>query len=143
MISTLISSESRYPVDRKKIERKVQEILERFNLQEAEVSVRIVGERKIRQLNQQFRQVDEATDVLSFGLEEPRGNDGILRLGDIVISYPEAQKAASEENKLVDEAVLKLIEHGLFHLLGFEHSEGEGFSDNVTSFKFKIPTAKN
>ena len=134
MISVLISSESRYPISRPKIKEKVRQILESMGMEEVEVSVMIVGDRKIRELNRQFRQVDEVTDVLSFPLEEPRGQDGILRLGDIVISYPQARKWALERNKLVDQVVLELIEHGLRHLLGINH-------DN--HFKFKIPTTKN
>ncbi len=93
-----------------------------------EVSILIVGERKIRQLNKQFLQINEPTDVLSFPLEEPRDKKGILRLGDVVISYPLAQKYAREENKLVMEVILELMEHGLMHLLGFNHVEGLNFN---------------
>jgi len=134
MILTLISSESRYPVSRSKIKAKIEEILKHHKVNGVEVSVLVVGERKIRQLNKQFRQTDEPTDVLSFPLEEPRDKKGILRLGDIVISYPHAQRYAREENKMVDEVILELAEHGLLHLLGFNHQEGLNFNGN---FSFK------
>lgn len=133
MISILISSESRYPISRKKIKEKVGETLKRAGLDEVEVSVLIVGDRKIRELNRQYLKIDEPTDVLSFPLEEPRDEDGILSLGDIVVSYPQAQKWAREKNRLVDEVVLELTEHGLLHLLGFKHDDG---------LEFKIPTTK-
>lgn len=134
MISILISSESRYPISRPKIKAKIEEILGKFGVDDVEVSLAIVGDRKMKQLNQQYRQKDETTNVLSFSLEEPRGEEGILRLGDIVVSYPEAQKEALEENKLINEVLLKLVEHGLMHLLGFNHDNGT---------EFKISTTKN
>jgi len=134
MISVLISSKSSYPVERKKIKEKVKEILEKMGMDEVEVSLAIVGDRKIKELNRCFRHLDEVTDVLSFPLEEPRGQDGILRLGDVVISYPQARKWAKERNKFVEEVILELVEHGLKHLLGFNH-------DNHSDFK--ISTTKN
>lgn len=134
MISTLISSGSRYSISRIKVKEKITQILGRVGLDDVEVSVSIVGDRKIRALNREYRKIDETTDVLSFPLEEPRDQDGILRLGDIVISYPQARKWAGERNKLVSEIISELVEHGLMHLLGFEY-------DN--SSKFKISTAKN
>jgi len=134
MISTLISSGSRYPISRLKIKKKVAEVVNRLGLDEIEVSIAIVGDRKIRQLNQKYRQINEPTDVLSFPFEEPRDQNRILRLGDIVISYPQARIWAAERNKLVDEVVLELVEHGILHLLGYNHDNGT---------QFKISTAKD
>lgn len=105
-----------------------------MGLEEVEVSVAIVGNRKIRELNRKYRQLDQPTEVLAFPLEEPRDEMGILRLGDIVISYPQALDLAREENKFVDEIILELVEHGLKHLLGFTN-------DNRPNFK--ISSSKN
>jgi len=44
-------------------------------------------------------------------------------LGDIVVSYPQAVKEATEENKLVDDKIVELVLHGLEHLLGNHHPE--------------------
>jgi len=143
MISTLISSGSRYPISRPRIKAKVTEIFKPLLMDGIEVSIMVVGDRKIRQLNKQYLQIDEVTDVLSFALEEPRGEDGLLRLGDIVISYPQAQKQAREGNILVDEAINRLVEHGLLHLLGFNHDEFGDFKINDQGAQFKISTAKN
>ncbi len=121
MISVLISSESRYKINREKIRKLVQNLLGQAGLDEAEVSILIVGTRKIRELNRVFRKIDEETDVLAFPLEAPRDEDGILRLGDIVICYPKARGQAGEEGKMVDEKIDELVEHGLRHLLGENH----------------------
>ncbi len=121
MISVLISSESRYKINREKIRKLVQNLLGQAGLDEAEVSILIAGTRKIRELNRVFRKIDEETDVLSFSLEEARDQEGILRLGDIIICYPKAREEAGEEEKMVDEKIDELVEHGLRHLLGKHH----------------------
>jgi probable rRNA maturation factor len=97
----------------------------------SEVSVTIVGDRRMRELNNAYRKVDETTDVLSFPQYDPSQPtspfvdvpDDVLRLGDIVVSYPQAVKEATEENKLVDDKIVELVLHGLEHLLGNHHPE--------------------
>jgi len=121
MISVLISSGARYKVDREKLRKKVEAFLTGRGLDDVEVSIAIVGGRKIRQLNRTYRKIDAATDVLSFPLEEPRDKEGVLRLGDIVICYSKAREGAAEEEKFVDDKISDLIEHGLRHLLGEHH----------------------
>ena len=123
MISVLISSESRYIVNRDKIRQAIRDLLTNTGLDEVEVSVSVVGGRKIRNLNRQWREIDKITDVLSFPLEEARNIDGILRLGDIVICYPKAREDAQKENIMMDEKLNELAIHGLKHLLGEHHEE--------------------
>lgn len=129
MISILFQTESHFPVDRKKIKRAVEESLSKKIKSDTEVSISIVGNRRMRALNNQYRKVDETTDVLSFGLNDPTiprmpfvdNPDGVLRLGDIIVSYPQAISQAADENKLVDETIIELVLHGLDHLLGMHH----------------------
>ena len=116
--SVLIDSESRYPVHRRKITKTVEAFLGEARLEAVEVSISIVGTRKTKELNRQWRKLDEPTTVLTFGLDEPRSIDGLLRLGDIVICYPLAQVIAQEDNLLVDQAIDKLVVHGLNNLIG-------------------------
>ena len=118
MISVLISSESRYPISRPKIRTIVEDYLRDLGIDDVEVSVAVVGSRKIKQLNKKWRNLDEPTTVLTFALEEPRNQDGVLRIGDIVISYPEARIIAQEDNLNMDEAIGKLLVHGLGNLFG-------------------------
>lgn len=139
MVSIFIKSESRYPISRKiiysTIERLVKEKMIRGRI---EVSVSIVGNRQMKRFNKRYRNLDKTTDVLSFSLTEsndlsasgfPEAGqtvfidppDDVLRLGDIVVSYPEAVSEAAEEGKLVDEKISELVEHGFLHLLGYHH----------------------
>lgn len=94
--------------------------------QPALVEVSVVGGRKIRDLNRQFRQLDETTDVLSFPLENLPGQspplpDGLIHLGDIVVSWPQARNVAVKSNRLISDVICDLVEHGLKHLLGEHH----------------------
>lgn len=118
MISALISSESRYPISRPKIKKTVENYLRNLGIDDVEVSVAVVGSRKIRDLNKKWRELDEPTTVLTFALEEPRSEDGVLRIGDIIISYPEARIIAQEDNLDMDTAIEKLVIHGLGNLFG-------------------------
>ncbi len=116
MFSTLISSESRYPISRPKIKKTAEEYLTILGIQDVEISVAIVGTRKVRALNKKWRNLNEPTTVLTFALEEPRDEKGVLRVGDIIISYPEARIIAQEDNLTMDQAIDKLLIHGLNNL---------------------------
>lgn len=117
--------ESRYKVNRKKIKLAINNLLGKQEITgPVEVSVAIVGDRKMRELSRKYKNEDKTRNVLSFSLMEGeaiRVPDDILRLGDIIISYPVVIKEASKEEMLVDDKINELVEHGLMHLLGINH----------------------
>jgi len=127
-----VSGESRYAVNRKRVREVVQRVLVAYGVKAVAVSVRIVGDRKMRELNETYRQISSTTDVLSFPTNEAGGKfqgfvypkEELLPLGDIVISYPKARLQAMERNVLVDEEIDALIEHGVKSLLG-HHPDNE------------------
>ena len=124
-ISVPIYIESRYRVNRKRIKARVVDILKRKGIKsDCEVSVAIVGDRKMRALNKKYRNIDKTTNVLSFPQKEgssvPNPTNKIF-LGDVVISYPVVISEASYYNKMVDDWTCELVEHGLQHLLGIHH----------------------
>lgn len=131
MMSVLIKTESHYTVNRERIRKTVDRVLGEKGVKgKVEVSVNIVGDRLMRKLNKKYRDMEETTDVLSFslggeGTDKPFVDppDEILRLGDIVISYPQAREDAIAENKLVDDKIDELTEHSMLHLLGQHHDE--------------------
>lgn len=124
-VNVPIYIESRYKVNRKMIKESVVKILEEYKINtSSEVSIAVVGNRKMRGLNKKFRNIDKSTNVLSFPQLEgdvvaPVANR--LYLGDIVIAYPKVIEEASRENMLVDEKVAELVEHSVKHLLGIHH----------------------
>ena len=120
-----IFGDNRYPVDRKYVRTEVIALLKDFGFNEADrvlVEITVVGNRKIKELNSKFRKLDEKTDVLSFPLEDRNpGPDGLIRLGDIAVSFPEAMTMAIRTNKIVDKVIAELVCHGVRHLLGEHH----------------------
>lgn len=133
MARVLIHSDSRYPVNRKIIRKAVGDILDKNNIHAAvEVSVAIVGSRKMRNLTRSYLADNLDHEILAFPLEDfmsSRGNaqgfvnppDGILRLGDLVLCWPQVLVSASVGDKLVDDEVYFLTCHGVLHLLGKHH----------------------
>jgi probable rRNA maturation factor len=125
MVNILIYVESRYKVNRKRIKSAIVSVLEEQNIQsDLEISIAIVGDRKMRKLNKQYRDKDKTTNILSFPLAEGEQAPlppGVTRLGDIIISYPEVIRESSEQEMLVDDRVEELVQHGMLHLLGLHH----------------------
>ena len=95
----------------------------------AEISVIFVDNEQIRELNNQYRSKDTATDVLSFPMGENGKYDenpetGAKILGDIVISVPRAV----EQEKCYDHSLVRVVgfltAHSMLHLLGYDHENG-------------------
>ena len=128
MINIIITSDPRYKINKTALNEIILDALKKHGLfNKVEVEVNVVGDRKVHDLNLQYRKIDSTTDVLSFSLTESdkigfvANPDKILRLGSIVISYPQAVKNASVEGISVDEEINFLGLHGLDHLLGIHH----------------------
>lgn len=136
MINIIVSSDPRYDVNKTAIRTTVTAVLQKHRIGgKVELGVNIIGDRKMHELNRKYRGIDSTTDVLSFALEDPNSGslqhiprigfvaspDKWLRLGDIVISYPQALEDAAIEGISVDEEIRILVEHGVNHLLGIHH----------------------
>jgi probable rRNA maturation factor len=124
-ISIPIFVESRYKVNRKRIKERIYQVLEKRGVNgPVEISVAIVGDRKMRELNLKYRNLDKTTNVLSFSQtegEESVSSPEMLLLGDVIISYPQVINEASEKEVFVDDRIDELVEHGVLHLLGIHH----------------------
>ena len=124
-VSVLIFVESRYKVNRKRIKQTVEKVISRNEVTgPVEVSVAIVGDRKMRELSKKYKGEDKTRNILSFSQSEGEAIESpkdVLRLGDIVLSYPVVILDASRDEMLVDDKVDQLVEHGLEHLLGLHH----------------------
>lgn len=93
---------------------------------EAELSVALVDDAQIQVLNQRYRDVDRATDVLSFaGGEAPELAEEPALLGDVVVSLETAWRQAAEFGHSPEREVGYLVAHGVLHLLGFDHETEE------------------
>jgi probable rRNA maturation factor len=114
--------------------------------QKTEISLVIVSNKKIKELNKKYRGIDQATDVLSFGktkkffIEPP---DKILHLGEIFISYQKAKTQAIQHRHSIKKEIAFLFIHGILHLLGYDHArknetkEMKDLEDKILSSLFK------
>ena len=91
--------------------------------------VSIVDNKKIREINANYRQIDRETDVISFAfLDEPSEKNlkgGPIDLGLILISYEKAIQQANEYGHSLKREMVFLFVHGMLHLLGYDHMKEE------------------
>ncbi|MGJ7921411.1 rRNA maturation RNase YbeY [Neobacillus sp. LXY-4] len=95
---------------------------------ESEVSVTFVSNERIQEINREYRDKDQPTDVISFAMEELGEGEMALAgldmpriLGDIIISVPKAEEQAEEYGHSFKRELGFLAVHGFLHLLGYDH----------------------
>ena len=89
-----------------------------------EISVSFVDNEEIRELNREYRGIDKETDVLSFPIEEDFIiEEGLLLLGDIIISGEKALEQSEEYGHSLYREIAYLAAHSMFHLMGYNHIE--------------------
>ncbi|MDR2664839.1 MAG: rRNA maturation RNase YbeY [Oscillospiraceae bacterium] len=102
-----------------------------------EINVFIVGDAEIREHNRTYRDIDAATDVISFpqqhlkpgsftpSAEDMTANNGTLPLGDIFISAQRVEAQAAEIGHSLGRETAYLVIHSVLHLLGYDHADPE------------------
>ena len=85
------------------------------------LSIRITDDAEMQDLNLRYRGIDKTTDVLSFGEDFTDPDLESRYLGDVVISYPQAEDQANNRGHTAAEELQLLVIHGVLHLLGFDH----------------------
>ena len=98
-----------------------------FKLNNIVCSVIIVDNKKIHEINKEYRNIDRETDVISFALEDDKNiTDSPIRvLGDIYISIDKAKQQANEYGHSLKRELCFLATHGFLHLLGYDHMKKE------------------
>lgn len=90
-----------------------------------DLSLIIVGPRKIKEINREYRNIDKETDVLSFALFDRKlkyaNKEAEIELGDIFINYNRVISQAKEYKHSIKREFVFLFVHGLLHLLGYDH----------------------
>lgn len=108
------------------VEEVARKVLLSSGFEDAELSVLLVNDRRMRELNRDYRGKDKTTDVLSFAMQEGESVPGEKTLlGDVVISLPVAKRQASEKGHSLEREVTILLIHGILHLLGYDHEQDE------------------
>jgi probable rRNA maturation factor len=121
-----------FPFKKVDIKKVVERALEVSRVDEqVEIDCLITDNTTIHKLNKLYRGIDNPTDVLSFRLSEKNPNvenvdfpadpNGIMALGQIIISYPRTVEQAPQHGNTVKQELCLLLVHGTLHLLGFDH----------------------
>ncbi len=119
--------------DKKFLEKILKIVLKEEGLKKAQVSVVLVGEKKIKELNKRHRNKNKPTDVLSFPAQTLKAkaeknfvfpSSDLLQLGEIMLCPRQIKKKfESRESLTSQKALAKVFLHGLLHLLGYEHQK--------------------
>lgn len=121
------------------IEKTVERVLQQENFPDkASVSIVLMSNSAIKKLNFAYRNINDATDVLSFPMMDKQDDiansngeagynieDGIVFLGDIVISVEKATEQSAEYGHSFEREIAFLVAHGMLHLLGHDHSSDD------------------
>ncbi len=103
------------------VERAVMAVLDAEGVEEAEISVAFLDDAGITRLNRTHLGHEGPTDVISFALEGPDGTP----LGDVYVGAEQARRQAAELGISTEEEFVRLVVHGVLHVLGHDHPDGE------------------
>jgi rRNA maturation RNase YbeY len=123
----VVNRQRKIPVDCERWQAFTAKVLKVVPSDARGVTVALVSDRAMRELNRLWRHKRGTTDVLSF----PAGQDEFEKLegstlGDVVISVEQAARQAKDNGLTFDQEIAQLILHGLLHLCGYDHSADEG-----------------
>lgn len=119
MVVELVNEQSRWPINEQRLCDSARMVLEEEGWKHAEISIAVVDDEAIHQVNRQFLNHDEPTDVISFVLDQ---HDDFLS-GEIVISADTAARRAADFEWTINDELLLYVIHGALHLTGFDDLE--------------------
>ena len=114
-------------IDNKIIEKVIKATSKKLNIKNSIISIVLVDNEKIHEINKTYRQVDRPTDVISFAFLDESINplSELTNLGEIYISLEKAHTQAIEYGHSFIRELSFLTVHGLLHLLGYDHMNKE------------------
>ncbi len=143
MINWEINNSTKSKPNRRLIEKAVLAFTSVSKIRQAYFSLAFVGDSEMSNLNRDYRGQDKVTDVLSFAEEK----DNFIApseqryLGEIIICLAQAKRQAQEYDWTLNKEIVRLLVHGLAHLIGYDH---EGVSrkeaEKMQGFEEKVMT---
>lgn len=131
-VAISVDDEFREIVDGDRMTKLVQSVLKAEGLAPPyQVGLVFTETDTVRQLNRDYRRLDEPTDVLAFCMRSSKAEDrffahppdGITRVGEVVISCPTAEEHAKEQGHPTEKELTLLVIHGILHLLDYDHED--------------------
>ena len=121
----LLTNTTKEDIEEKDIENICKITFKKLKVKNPTVSITIVDNKKIKEINRDYRNKDSETDVISFAFEEADDYEypDMRFLGEIYISIDKAKSQAEEYGHSLKREICFLTVHGLLHLLGYDHIE--------------------
>ena len=129
-----------------KIEEVIQKVCDEvsrvYGLEDDELSILLCDNKKIHELNNEYRGIDRPTDVLSFALNEGDDYEGSEEehhlLGDMILSLERAHEQAIEYGHSFERELAYLTTHSCLHILGYDHMTDEDKKEMRTEEEFVL-----
>jgi len=128
MIKIYVKKQNSYPISAVNIKKRLNNYLKKRGIVSDSICyIALVGEKMMKKIEKKYlKESNSVHPVLSFTEQEVTEkfvypNSNVIRLGEIVVCYPLAFKQAKEQNRLIEDKVYELVEHGAKHLLGEHH----------------------
>jgi probable rRNA maturation factor len=114
-------------IDTSELDRVIKFACKHLKIENPLLNIVIVDNKKIREINRDYRNKDAVTDVISFAFEEVKdvNYEDVRFLGEIYISYERCVEQAADFGHSVKREFCYLAVHGLLHLLGYDHMNEE------------------
>lgn len=151
-------------IDEKLFNKVAKVVLDTVGIKDkVEISLAIVGDGRMRKLNKIYRGNNRVTDVLSFDnksvlkylskafprlekdneIEFVETPDGVKKLGEVIICYPQAKKQAKRAEHSLELELTILLIHGILHLLGYDHEKDQKQAKEMREMEDKILKTTN
>jgi probable rRNA maturation factor len=108
-----INNRTKAKLNKRKIEEAVSIFLKKNKKVKKDVSIAIIGDKKMKEFNKKYRGIDKITDILSF-----KGEENFL--GELIINYAQIKRQAKKFSNTPDQEFIFILIHGLLHLIGFD-----------------------
>ena len=125
------------PFDPHQLTQNGEKLLELVGHPESELSILLVSDKKMAEINKTYRHKDAATNVLSFPMNDEM-DFGPTLLGDIVISVDTAVRESKKLDIPLEIYLSTLQVHGLVHLLGYDHEQGTQEALEMAAFEKRL-----
>lgn len=126
MVVQISNQQDNHRISQKKIRRTAKVILNALGCPDAELSILVVDDRQIAQLNRRYLNREGSTNVISFSMRQGEFSDIVPNLlGDVVISADTAYREAQNAGISLQDRIDQLLIHGSLHLLGYDHENTE------------------
>ena len=120
------NQQENHPIEIQKLEVKAQAILDALDCQEGELSILIVDDLRIAEINQAYLNHSGPTNVISFSMREGEfGDINPHLLGDVIISADTCAMEAQEASITMETRLDQLLIHGILHIFGYDHIHSE------------------